>query len=157
MSIERAVALLTPLFAALAGALTAWLGKHFPGLPVLNPAEVTALMAGGALTAGAAALKWLHGRAHYTELVAVADKAKADLVNLQAQIAANPVAGPALVDVETLLKAHESQILSAVDQHLPAAVQKSLALLLGTTGQAAPVSAVVPAGAPGTTGAPLAQ
>lgn len=132
MSIERFVAITTPLFAAVAGALTAWLGKHFPGLPSLNPADVTALMAAGALSASAAALKWLHGRAHYTEIVADADKARAELEHLQQQVAANPTAGPALADIESLLRTHEAQVETVIDEHVPIAVGKALAPLFAS-------------------------
>lgn len=59
--VNRLVALLTPVFAAAAAVGSAWLLKHFPGLPVPSTAELTAVEALGATTAGGAALKWLHG------------------------------------------------------------------------------------------------
>jgi hypothetical protein len=59
--VNRLVALLTPAFAAAAAAGSAWLLKHFPGLPVPSTAELTAVEALGATAAGSAAVKWLHG------------------------------------------------------------------------------------------------
>lgn len=61
--VERVVALLTPLvFAPLSAAAAAWLAIHFPGLPHVSSTTLTALMSSIALTAGAAAYKWLDGR-----------------------------------------------------------------------------------------------
>lgn len=59
--VNRLVALLTPVFAAAAAVGSAWLLKHFPGLPVPSTAELTAVEALGATAAGSAAVKWLHG------------------------------------------------------------------------------------------------
>src|ERR1700743_3106684 len=71
--INRLVALLTPVFAAAAVVGSAWLLKHFPGLPFPSTAELTAVEALGATTAGAAALKWLHGHQKWEERVADAE------------------------------------------------------------------------------------
>ena len=61
MSPNRVVALLTPLvFAPLAGAVAAWLAKHFPALG-MSKADVQEIFIGGALIALAPALQWLHG------------------------------------------------------------------------------------------------
>lgn len=58
---NRIVALLTPLAAAGAGAGTAWVAKHFPGLPAFDSAELTAFAGAGALAVITAAYKWLDG------------------------------------------------------------------------------------------------
>jgi hypothetical protein len=61
MSPNRVVALLTPLvFAPLAGAIAAWLAKHFPGAEV-RAADLQEIFIGGALIALAPAAQWLHG------------------------------------------------------------------------------------------------
>lgn len=62
MSVSRAVALLTPLFAALAGYVTVEAAK-LPGAPALDTTQLTVVFVGGATAAAAAALQWLHGRA----------------------------------------------------------------------------------------------
>jgi hypothetical protein len=54
--------LLTPLvFAPVAGFLTAWVAKNFPGLPPIDPAHVTALFAAGSLSALTMGYKFVHG------------------------------------------------------------------------------------------------
>lgn len=128
ISIERAVAFMTPVFAIAATAGTGWVATHFPGLPKINPAEVTALMGLGMFTAGSAALKWLHGRAHYVQ---DQEKAKADAAKLSTN--------PAVVDVEAASKAHEGELLAAVDARATVAVQQAL------TSALAGLSAVPPA------------
>jgi len=57
----RIVAVLTPFFAAGSAVGLGWLGKHFPGLPPLDPTQILALEVAGATAALAPALKWLHG------------------------------------------------------------------------------------------------
>jgi hypothetical protein len=59
--VNRVVALFTPVFAAAATVGSAWLLKHFPGIPVPSSGQLLAVEIAGATTAGAAALKWLHG------------------------------------------------------------------------------------------------
>lgn len=58
---NRRVALLTPLFTAAAAVSSAWLRKHFPGLPTPSQGELAGLEITTATAAAAAALKWLHG------------------------------------------------------------------------------------------------
>ncbi len=70
LSVSRVVAIATPVFAAAAGAGTAWLSKHFPGLPAINPAEVTVAFGLGASAAAGAALKWLNGHAQWEQQAA---------------------------------------------------------------------------------------
>lgn len=61
MSPNRVVAALTPLvFAPLAGAVSAWLAAHFPGIDV-SPNDVEKVFIAGALIALAPAAQWLHG------------------------------------------------------------------------------------------------
>ena len=61
MSPNRVVAVATPLvFAPLAGAVSAWLAKHFPGFNV--PQEhLQQIFIAGSLIALAPAAQWLHG------------------------------------------------------------------------------------------------
>ena len=64
LSVERVVALLTPIFAAAAGKL-AIIGA---GLGIqLNQTTTTAAFVTGATAAGAAGLTWLHGRSEWTK------------------------------------------------------------------------------------------
>jgi hypothetical protein len=59
---NRIVAILTPLvFAPLAGWLTAYVARNAPGLPALDPAQVTALFIAGATIAFGKAAQWTHG------------------------------------------------------------------------------------------------
>lgn len=60
MSLNRIVALLTPLAATLAGAITAWVAQNFPGVDIPGSA-LEEIFIGGALTALAPAAQWLHG------------------------------------------------------------------------------------------------
>lgn len=120
MSIERTVALLTPVFAALSGALTGWLAHHFPGLPRLSPADVTALQIAGVTAGAAAALKWLHGRAAFVQAQAWIEHADKN---------AEDATGPALADIEAVVKSHTDQVLDAVAAavHAPPSVQEVVA------------------------------
>ena len=80
MSINRVVALLTPLvFAPLAGACAAWLAEHFPGVEI-SQSQLQQIFIGGAVIALAPALQWLHGWQKHEERVAVADAAAAGTV-----------------------------------------------------------------------------
>ena len=65
MTPNRAVALLTPIvFAPLAGALSAWVATHFPGVEM--PADqVQAVFIAGALIAFGKAAQWLNGWQKY--------------------------------------------------------------------------------------------
>jgi hypothetical protein len=65
MTPNRVVAVLTPLvFAPLAGAVSAWLARHAPGVSVQQD-DVQAVFIGGALIALAPAAQWLHGWQKY--------------------------------------------------------------------------------------------
>jgi hypothetical protein len=61
MSPNRVVALLTPLvFAPLAGAIAAWIAKHFPAVDVSQD-DLQQVFVAGALIALVPATQWLHG------------------------------------------------------------------------------------------------
>lgn len=64
MSVSRVVALVTPVFAALAG-YVATQAARLPGAPALDSGELTALFVAGAAAATAGAVKWLDGRAKH--------------------------------------------------------------------------------------------
>jgi hypothetical protein len=68
--VNRVVAFLTPVFAAGAAVGSAWLIKHFPGLPVPGQAELLGAEISGATAAAGAALKWLHGHQAFEKRVA---------------------------------------------------------------------------------------
>lgn len=60
--VNRVVTTLTPLvFVPVSGALTAWLGTHFPGLPPMDPGFVTGMFALGAASAYGAFDRWIKG------------------------------------------------------------------------------------------------
>jgi hypothetical protein len=63
--VNRVVAVLTPVFSAAAGVGSAWLLKHFPGVPVPSQGELLAIEVAGATAAGGAALSWLKGHQAY--------------------------------------------------------------------------------------------
>jgi hypothetical protein len=60
MSLNRVVALLTPLAAALAGWFSTWVATHFPGVTIPE-SQLEAVFIAGALFALAPAAQWLHG------------------------------------------------------------------------------------------------
>lgn len=70
-SVNRIVALLTPVFTAGAGLATAYAAKHGLNLPA---SEVLTVEIAAATAAGGAALKWLHGHQQYEKIVADAEK-----------------------------------------------------------------------------------
>jgi len=67
MTISRGVALLTPVFAGLAGWVAQLAAKYLPGTPALDETELTAIFIAGAGVAAAAAWKWLEGRATWEQ------------------------------------------------------------------------------------------
>ena len=109
LSIERVVALFTPLFAAAAAWITGVIATIVPGAPPVNTADITALEIAGAAAAIAAAIAWLHGRAFFVRDSQDAEQAiQIAQKRLEEILAANPAAGPALEDIEALLKSHEA-------------------------------------------------
>jgi hypothetical protein len=69
MPINRLVALLTPVFSATAAIGTAYVRKHFPGLPVPSTSEMMGLEITAATAGAASALKWLHGHQKWEERI----------------------------------------------------------------------------------------
>lgn len=121
-SIERVVAALTPVFAAAAGLLTSLAGQVVPGVS-LNKGDVTVMFTTGAVVAGGAALKWLHGRSQWTRFETDAEK-QAKLVEQRVRVvlAEYPQAQQALDNVKQMLADHETQIITSVGNlmHAPA-------------------------------------
>lgn len=75
MTPNRVVALLTPLvFAPLAGAVTAWLAKHAPGVDV-DQDQLQSIFIAGAVIGLAPAAQWLHGWQKWEARQADADTA----------------------------------------------------------------------------------
>ena len=153
LSIERVVALFTPAFAAVAAALTAWLGTHFPGLPKLNPADTTALLVAGATAGAAAALKWLHGRQHFLSQAATVEAfVKSEI----AKALANQQAGPAIEDIEKIVRDNADQIVAAIGSavHAPASIEQIVDEILARLQK--PAVTTQSAGAPTVTPVPPA-
>jgi hypothetical protein len=74
---NRIVAVLTPLvFAPAAGAVSAWVAKHAPGVD-LSRDELTNIFIAGALVALAPAAQWLHGWQKYEQREAETERAVA--------------------------------------------------------------------------------
>jgi hypothetical protein len=63
--VNRVVALLTPVFALVASVVSAWLLKHFPGVPLPSSAELVAGEVAGATAVVGPALSWLKGHQAY--------------------------------------------------------------------------------------------
>jgi hypothetical protein len=113
MSPNRVVALLTPLvFAPLAGAVAAWLAKHFPAIGVSKD-DLQEVFIGGALIALAPALQWLHGWQKFEARQADAEHAL-ELANAQAA----PEADEDDEDTDGL---SIDALLDALDEPVPAA------------------------------------
>jgi hypothetical protein len=75
MTPNRIVAILTPLvFAPAAGAASAWLANHFPGVDI-RPNDLQTVFIAGALIALAPAAQWLHGWQKYEARQADAEQA----------------------------------------------------------------------------------
>jgi hypothetical protein len=74
MSLNRAVALATPLFAAAAGWVATWLAENVPGVTISQDALEEVFIA-GALIALAPAAQWLHGWQKYEARQADAQQA----------------------------------------------------------------------------------
>lgn len=61
MKPNRVVVLLSPIFVGVAGAVVAWIARHFPGAPRLDASELTAIFIAGATFAAGKLALWLHG------------------------------------------------------------------------------------------------
>jgi len=66
--IGRIVVLLTPLLAAISGAIVTWVGTIVPGAN-LDGTELTALFVAGALALASTVFKWLDNRGKYEQAV----------------------------------------------------------------------------------------
>jgi hypothetical protein len=70
--IGRWVVALSPLFLALAGAVTAAAAKYMPGAPPLDPLVLAGLFSTGTLAGAGLIFKWLDNRGKHERTVAVA-------------------------------------------------------------------------------------
>jgi hypothetical protein len=111
-SLNRVVALLTPVFSAGAAVGSAWLLKHFPGVPVPSSSELLGVEVTVATSAGAAALKWLHGHQAWEQRLAKLDP-QIDLVGSAVKVVTK--ADPQLkADVEGIVQAELARLLASV-------------------------------------------
>jgi hypothetical protein len=93
MSLNRAVALATPLFAAAAGWVATWLAENIPGVTISQDALEEIFIA-GALIALAPAAQWLHGwqkwearQAEAQQALEIANAAPPTLIAVEADTA----------------------------------------------------------------------
>lgn len=129
ISIERVVALLTPVFAGGAGWLFTILGKAIPGINIPHDQFVT-LFVGGAVLATTAALTWLFGRQRFVHFTQGAEQvtdhvAKAIQDNF-------PQGVPQLRQIEAALEAHEAAVIDGVTKAVgaPPAVAQDIATVV---------------------------
>lgn len=59
--VNRVVVLLTPAFVAASGWLSSWAAANLPGIPPVDSDWLTGVFVAGALSAAAAAYKWIDG------------------------------------------------------------------------------------------------
>jgi hypothetical protein len=107
--VNRIVALLTPVFAAAAAVGSAWLTKHFPGLPTPSSGQILGVELAAATAAGGAALSWLKGHQQWEQRI---DEAERDAIGFIGAVkddsekaAQPPVLNVAPEDPEVLGKA----------------------------------------------------
>lgn len=113
MTVSRAVVLLTPVFAALAG-YVATQALRLPGAPVLDAGQMTVVFVAGAGAAGGAAVKWLHGRSkHEVQAVGHAQALEMEAMYTDAR-EAQLAAAPPDVDEQALV-AHIVQLIAGVN------------------------------------------
>jgi hypothetical protein len=123
-SIERVVALLTPVFAAAAGWVSTEIAKLIPGLGIPRD-QLVAVFVGGATIAAGSALKWLHGRQKFVNFTTNSDQVVDKVVaEVQKTVAANSNLSGAVSQIESALNAHQSAIEQALSSHLPAGAQE---------------------------------
>lgn len=144
-SIERVVALLTPVFSAAAGWLSTIVAHNVPGLTIPRD-QLVAVFIGGATIAGGAALKWLHGRQKFTSSVtSVQDVVEAAVRQIQG------AGGVPLESIEKTLAAHESNIINTLGNKIGASpsveelAQEIVKQLVGQKAGPAVSGATVPA------------
>src|SRR3954451_10350817 len=113
MSPNRIVAFLTPLvFAPAAGAVAAWLARHFPGVDVA-PGDLEKVFIAGALIALAPAAQWLHGWQKYETQQAETERA-VELANIAAAPAVQ--APPAAFAADDAQEEYDDQPAGAPDE-----------------------------------------
>jgi hypothetical protein len=114
-SVNRVVALLTPVFSAGAAVGSAWLLKHFPGLPAPSAGEILGVEVTVATSAAGAALKWLHGHQAYEQrLVQYAEVLK------QGEVAVGKADPKLLEEVKALVEGEVAKVLANVSVRLAA-------------------------------------
>jgi hypothetical protein len=95
MSLNRVVALATPVFAAAAGWVATWVADNFPGVTISQDALEEIFIA-GALIALAPAAQWLHGwqkfeaRQAEARQLEIANAARPTLIDVDASVEAAP-------------------------------------------------------------------
>lgn len=92
--INRRVVLLTPVFSAVAGILSAWLARHFPGLPTPTNEQLTYVEIAGFAVATTTAGQWLKGHQKYEALVLDVEKAAQAAIEAQKGAGANATQTP---------------------------------------------------------------
>jgi len=126
--LNRLVALLTPVFSAVAAVGTAYAARHFPGLPPISPSTVVPIEITAFTGATAAALKWLHGHQGYEKIVAEAEKVD---TLVRAELAREGVKVPSDSELVKIAeeKAHTltEQLASAIEGQKAAQIQVSAA------------------------------
>jgi hypothetical protein len=113
LSIERVVAILTPLFTAAGGALSTGIGSAV-GIPAK---DFTDLFIAGAVPALGSAITWLLGRQKF--LKAEADT-QAMVERAYRAVMADQKAAPAIEDIAHLLEAHQGVIIHELAQKIGA-------------------------------------
>lgn len=97
LSIERVVAILTPtVFAPAAVIITAFVAKHFPGLPHPTPDTIVGLESAAFLGACGLGWKWLHGR--QIPAIAQLQGGATDIVSALDQAGLLPVVEKAIIE-----------------------------------------------------------
>jgi hypothetical protein len=112
LPVNRVVALLTPVFSAASAVGSAWLLKHFPGVPTPSASELLGVEVTVATSAGAAALKWLHGHQAWEKRVAEFDP-QIDLVGHAVKVVTQ--ADPKLkADLEALVQSEVARLVANI-------------------------------------------
>ena len=110
-SIERVVALATPVFAGVGGLVFSVLAKYVPGVNIPQSDFVWVFVSGGTL-ATTAALTWLFGRQKFVHFVLGAEQVT-DHVAKAVQTSL-PQGLPQLRQIQAALEAHEASVVEAV-------------------------------------------
>jgi hypothetical protein len=117
-SIERVVALATPIFAVAGGYVFSLVGKWIPGINLPKGDFVDLFIAGGTL-ATTASLTWLFGRQKF-----VNNRTNSALVQTTQEITAQ---GPSEIrQIEAALEAHETAVIEGVVKRIGASAPLSV-------------------------------